>query len=130
MSVNAEDFYNSARLNYQQKDEMGFRNCVSRAYYASYHQTLSILTAKIPSYSGKGVHSCLITYLLELKHEYEPYDSRKLNQIGYILKQQKDNRCDADYELNGETIDCVAAEQALSSFDRVAALCAKLEQAA
>lgn len=125
MPVNASDFFNSASSSFEEKSEIGFRNCVSRSYYAMYHEVLSILNEEIPKYQGMGVHSCLLAYL-EDRQSGEPYDKNKLSQLSYILRAQRDKRHDADYELDKTGIDSAVAENSMAAYKKISGICGDL----
>lgn len=129
MPVSASDFFESAKQSFEIQDEIGFRNCISRSYYAMYHEVLSILNEDIPKYAGMGMHSCLLAYL-EDRQSPEPYDKNKLSQLSFILRVQRDNRHDADYELDSETIDDVIAENTLAAYRKIAGICSELKKEA
>lgn len=129
MPVNSVDFYQSAKENLTIGNEIGYRNCVSRAYYGMYHEVLSIINEEIPSYATKGAHACLITYLAE-GSSAEPYDSKELVKLSYILKQHRDNRFEADYELDSDAVDSLMAENSVKAFERIESICSGLRKAA
>jgi uncharacterized protein (UPF0332 family) len=129
MPVSSSQFYDSAKMNLEADDEMGFRNCVSRSYYAMYHEVLSILTESIPNYVGMGSHVCLLTYLQDA-HSPEPHDKMQLKRLSFILKMHRDNRNNADYELHIDSIDKSLAEDSLDAYEQIQSICAKLKKAA
>lgn len=103
MSVVGSDILNVAEDCLLMKHEAGYRSCISRAYYAMYHETNSCLVAA-PHFSSNH-HSNLIGYLTNTAEtKAEPYDSKKLKVLGYNLKQQRDARNDADYHLTELTV--------------------------
>lgn len=129
MSVSSSHFYESAKTSLAAADEMGFRNCVSRSYYAMYHEVLSVLTESVPSYVGMGSHACLLTYLQD-SHSPEPHDKQQLKRLSFILKMQRDKRHDADYELDSDGIDDSVAQDSLDAYEQIQNICAKLKKAA
>lgn len=100
MSINGIDFLKSAMSCLEQDNEAGFRNAISRAYYAMYHETLNLL----PQYKKpkKNHHYSLIDYLHSFKNDESnvfPY-----RPLSYRLKQQRNFRNQADYNIDGITI--------------------------
>ncbi len=129
MSVKAEDFRVVAEQNYKFETEIGYRNCVSRAYYSMYHNALELITQEIPNYTQKGVHACLLTYLAEGSAS-EPYEPKELRKLSYVLQQQRNNRFKADYDLDSEQVGKFMAEEALTACNRVKQICIGLAKAA
>lgn len=129
MSVNANDFRVAAEQNYNFETEIGYRNCVSRAYYSMYHNVLELITQEIPRYSQKGVHACLLTYLAEGSAD-EPYEPKELRKLSYVLQQQKSNRSKADYDLDSDKVGKLMAEDSIAACGKVAQICVDLAKAA
>ncbi len=81
-----------------------------------YHETMSSL-AYVPHFSSNH-HKNLIGYMVTTsEHKAEPFDSRKLKILGYCLKQQRDARNDADYDLTGLTVSEEMANDVIESAD-------------
>lgn len=129
MSVSGKDFLEFAEFSLDLDTEIGFRNSVSRAYYSIYHTVLDIIEGNIPNYSGGGSHSSLIKYLEDSSNP-EKYDKRQLKRLSYILKQQRDLRCDADYELDIDIITKATANDSIKQAHRIADICSELLNAA
>lgn len=134
MSVSSLDFYHQASsifesstndLENEQYDEIALRCCVSRSYYSMYHAALEILKSQVPNYSNAGSHACLITYL-ESGPKDEPYDSKELIKLSYILRQARSQRVIADYKIEDEFISHKESERALASADRFLTMCKSL----
>jgi uncharacterized protein (UPF0332 family) len=126
MSVSGADFYNIAVEHKALDSEIGYRNCVSRAYYSMYHSVLAILKGKIPHFATGGVHHRLIEYLVDRNND-ESHDSTKLRQLSYILKHARDLRHNADYEIDSSDITQLTAEDALNQANRVMSICEQLK---
>jgi len=95
------------------ENESGFRGCISRAYYASYHQALESLQS-VPAFSSNH-HSNLIGYMSnKAENKLEPYDSAQLKVLGYSLRQQREARNEADYHISEVTVSKEMAETALA----------------
>ena len=76
--------------------EIDLRKAASLAYYAAYHSLLP-LAASLKSqfvYSG-GVHAQLIAVLIDSK------DMRH-RALGYMLREARDRRSQADYNLSSD----------------------------
>lgn len=129
MPVESNDFYEVAKDSYRLSTEIGYRNCVSRAYYSMYHCALEIVTCEIPKYEKHSVHGCLLTYLKEGASE-EPYNPTKLRILSYILRQHRENRNKADYELDTDKVNQLMADAAISAAAKVASMCDELKKAA
>ncbi|MDH6024956.1 hypothetical protein [Vibrio splendidus] len=101
MATKPEDFLHTAKnlINSENKTEADERSAISRSYYAMYHKVLSILDNEPWTYGGKGCHASLITYLEKDAANEESIDHRQLKRLSYQLKQSRDNRVIADYEL-------------------------------
>ena len=129
MSVESSDFHEVAKDSYRLETEIGYRNCISRAYYSMYHCALGLVTCEIPKYEKHSVHGCLLTYLEKGSSE-EPYSPKKLRMLSYILRQHRENRNKADYELDADGVGKLMADGALVAATKVAALCEELKRAA
>ncbi|CNH77985.1 MULTISPECIES: HEPN domain-containing protein [Yersinia] len=120
MSITSNEVLLSAKNCYSHGCEADFRNAVSRAYYAMYHEARDSLTCR-PNYAGSQ-HSNLIGYLKnKSENKLEPHDTFKMKLLGYQLDQQRRARTDADYELESlditEAIANVAIKTAEEFFD-------------
>ncbi|ELP0293558.1 hypothetical protein [Klebsiella pasteurii] len=112
MPISSSDFLSSAERCFAEGSEVGYRNTISRAYYALYHEIKENLTC-LPAYS-RDHHSSLISYLKNKgENKLEPYDPVRLKSMAYKLEQQRLARNEADYDLGSFTIDHALAEQSL-----------------
>ncbi|OOQ70149.1 hypothetical protein C1S86_11310 [Vibrio parahaemolyticus] len=104
MPARPEDFLQTAKqlIESDNSTEADQRSAISRSYYAMYHKVLSILDKEPWSYSGQGCHASLITYLQNDAANEESIDHRQLKRLSYQLRQSRDNRVIADYELEKE----------------------------
>lgn len=103
MAVASTDLLQVAKGCLEQQCEAGYRSSISRAYYAMFHHTLDCLE-HVPHYISNH-HSNLIGYMTnKAENKHEPFDSRQLKVLGYNLKQQRDARNEADYELKNVTV--------------------------
>lgn len=99
MPIVSADFLTSSKSCLELGSEVDFRNAVSRAYYAMYHEARSSLNCQ-PNYSGSQ-HSNLIGYLKnKSENKLESYDSFQMKLLGYRLDQQRRARHEADYDLD------------------------------
>ncbi|MDB2331390.1 HEPN domain-containing protein [Alteromonas sp.] len=129
MAVEGKDFLEFAKSAVSHGTEIGFRNAVSRSYYSIYHTVLSLVEQQIPNYAGGGTHSSLIKYLEDPSCP-ERFDKRQLRRLSYILRQQRDLRCDADYELDVDTITETTAEDCIEQAMKVCSICQSLSSQA
>ena len=114
MSITSSDFLNIAKYCLDNDDEAGFRSCISRAYYAMYHESLSSLKFA-PKFSSNH-HGNLIGYMTTpSEHKAEPFDSHLIKVLGYNLKQQRDARNEADYRITGVTTSREMAEASMAA---------------
>lgn len=112
MPTTSFEFLESAERCCAEDCEIGYRNAISRAYYAMYHEVKGNLTS-LPSYS-RDHHSNLIGYLRnKAENKLEPFEASKLKSMAYKLEQQRLSRNDADYDLGNCAIDKNMAEQCL-----------------
>ncbi|XGI80012.1 hypothetical protein ACED16_24340 [Enterobacter hormaechei] len=114
MAIISDDLLRCADSLIELDNEGGFRSCISRAYYASYHHALESLQS-VPAFSSNH-HSNLIGYMSnKVENKLEPYDSAQLKLLGYNLRQQRAARNEADYHLSEVTVSKEMAETALNS---------------
>lgn len=112
MSVASAEILSSAERCFAEACEMGYRNSISRAYYAFYHEVKANLTG-LPAYT-RDHHSGLISYLKnKSESNSEPYDPLTLKSMAYKLEQQRLARNEADYDLASCQIDKARAEHSL-----------------
>ncbi|RKT94341.1 UNVERIFIED_ORG: uncharacterized protein (UPF0332 family) [Pantoea allii] len=103
MTVKSADFLQAACECLAQQSEAGYRSCISRAYYAMFHHTQACLL-HLPNYSSNH-HVNLIGYMTsKSESRNEPFDSHSLKVLGYNLKQLRDARNEADYDLENVTV--------------------------
>lgn len=112
MPTNSSEFLSSAERSFGEDSEIGFRNAISRGYYALYHEIKENLTS-LPSFS-RDHHSNLIQYLKnKSENKLEPYDPMRLKSMAYKLEQQRLARNESDYDLLSCSINKEMAEQSL-----------------
>lgn len=96
MPITCRELLGFAKDCLDRNDEVGYRNAISRAYYAAYHCVYPALR-----YGPKDNHQGLIDYLLgDGSKGSEEYDENTLKAIGFMLQTLKDNRIIADYRLD------------------------------
>ncbi|MCS6119613.1 hypothetical protein G3444_11920 [Shewanella baltica] len=127
MAVTASDFLDTAKQFAESKTEIGFRNCISRAYYGSYHKVLCTITHPVPKYATGGVHHRLVQHL-QAKSNCEPFDTIEMRKLSYKLKLGHENRCLVDYELSEVFIDEVFAQQVLKQAEAIFSICDNMSQ--
>ena len=112
MPTGSADFLEAADRCFAENTEIGYRNAVSRGYYALYHEIKANLTA-LPNFS-RDHHTNMISYLKnKSQNKLEPYDPQKLKSMAYKLEQQRLARNEADYDLASNSINKEMAEQSL-----------------
>jgi uncharacterized protein (UPF0332 family) len=101
MSVNAEDFLQSAsNLLTKGTHEIDYRNCMSRAYYASFH-AVKLAANALPeptSYKPKGSHDEVICKLTKCVATHP--QAIELKAVGNMMQKIKAQRVIADYRIN------------------------------
>ncbi|MGE6468070.1 hypothetical protein [Serratia proteamaculans] len=109
MALNSKDFLISAVENFKFDNEIGYRNAISRAYYSTYHKSLSRVT-KMPV-ACSSHHAALIRYLSsEQCFQNEQHEEKILKELSRSLKQLRNARNKADYKLDTTIGKAVAAE--------------------
>ena len=93
MSVTYLDFINSAKKIILDDNEIDYRNASSRAYYAAYHKAGPVGIKIGISLEVVTRHALLIRALIKQSNSH-------YRKIGYMLRQIKYLREDADYRLN------------------------------
>jgi len=112
MTISSQDFLDSAEICLANDDEIGYRNAVSRGYYALYHEISGRMTY-MPRYA-RDHHAALIEYLnTNTLHKNEPFESVKLKSLSYKLKSIRLERNEADYDLDCMKFSREMAEQSL-----------------
>jgi uncharacterized protein (UPF0332 family) len=85
-------------------DEATLRAAISRAYYAAYHRCLD-WERQLPQRGSDtgvhGVHACLISRLEHPHRGCSPLQVRRSKAIGKRLREQRDRRTFADYNIHG-----------------------------
>ena len=112
MPITSSEFLSSAERCFAEDCEIGYRNAISRAYYALYHEIKDNLTS-LPAYT-RDHHASLISYLKNKgENKLEPYDPRSLKSMAYKLEQQRLARNEADYDLSSCGINKAMAQQSI-----------------
>ncbi|QHP58532.1 hypothetical protein [Pectobacterium carotovorum] len=120
MSVQGRDFILAARQCFDLKNEIGYRNSISRSYYALYHETCNMLSHCPPT-----THEGVVSYLLEdARRKKESYELTSLIQLGAVLRQQKIKRKKADYNLN----DSIIESEAIGTIELVCKMINKIDE--
>ena len=97
MPVKPVDFLSSAINILNNGSEIDFRNAVSRAYYAAYHEALRVSKKSNGSSIKKGSHEILIDKLK--KHKGLSSKDKAIVKIGVLLSICKKHRVEADYYI-------------------------------
>jgi len=105
MTTTYQEFASFAEHLAKRSTEIEWRNSVSRAYYAAYHQALSIADRCPPPVSGSmGMHQQLINRFKELGTK----EGRNIAQSLYAMKRL---RTVSDYELHNVVMQHHAHQQ-------------------
>lgn len=127
MPTTSQEFLSSAERCLAEDSEIGYRNAISRAYYAMYHEIKESLTC-LPSFQ-RDHHKNLIGYLRnKAENKLEPYDHDSLKSMAYKLEQQRRSRNEADYDLQNCMIDKAMSEQSLEEAKLIFAKWVTLKQ--
>lgn len=120
MSIQGKDIFGVAENCLSNADENFSRSAISRAYYALYHEACSILKCCPPT-----THDGVVQYLLtDSRRKGEPYELMDLIRIGAVLKQQKEKRKAADYDLAAD----ITPSEASSSVAAVRKILEKISE--
>lgn len=120
MSIQGKDILLVAESCAKNAGEHFSRSAISRAYYALYHEACSILQCCPPT-----THDGVVQYLLtDARRKNEPYELMDLIRIGAVLKQQKEKRKAADYDLSAE----ITQSEADSSIGAVRKILGKISE--
>ena len=93
MPVTPNELLDAAKVLGRGEAEVDRRNAASRAYYAAWHRCLPIgRSVGLSAQPGQGVHQQLIETLEENRN-------MTLKSLGYMLRQCRNLRVDADYEI-------------------------------
>ena len=96
MSVTPNALLEAAKVLGRGETEVDRRNAASRACYAAWHQCLPIgRSVGLSVQPGQGVHRQLIGTLTGNRNP-------TLKSLGYMLKQCRDLRVGADYEIGSD----------------------------
>lgn len=96
MKIKATAFIRSAEFMLTRKEEVDFRNCVSRAYYGAFHDAIPLAAAQRRAgrrEQSMGMHERLIQQLVGKTN------SREIRSIGVSLRELRELRVWADYDL-------------------------------
>lgn len=122
MSVNGIDFFNIAKENIKLGSEIGYRMSVGRSYYSMYHSSCAIIRGELPNYASGGKHYSLINYLAD-SHNGESHNKTKMRVMSYILRQSREKRNRADYDLESDQITLSMAEDQIVEAERIINIC-------
>lgn len=102
MPITKDDFITSAKtiMRGSPLNEIDYRNAVSRAYYAAFHEASRISDKYSKGNFGnrKGTHEKVIHKLQT--HPTITSTDQVINEIGNLLQMCKKQRVRADYNLN------------------------------
>ncbi|HBM3017112.1 hypothetical protein [Klebsiella michiganensis] len=114
MSVTSEQILDTARLCLSENVESGFRSAISRAYYSMLHESMSSLQA-MPHFSYDH-HKNTVGYMVTPSEcKGEPYPTQTLKSLGWVLKQWRDARNEADYDLSNVTVSSEMGQDAIEA---------------
>ncbi|HEH9405095.1 TPA: hypothetical protein SIA26_002602 [Aeromonas bestiarum] len=114
MSATSEQILETARLCQSENNESGFRSAISRAYYSMLHESIGSLTA-LPNFTHEH-HKNTVGYMLNpAECKSEPYPTNTLKSLAYVLKQCRDARNEADYDLVNVTISQKLGQDAIET---------------
>lgn len=113
MPVTSDQLLDTARLCFSENCESGYRSAISRAYYSMLHESMTSLQS-LPHFSHDH-HKNTVGYMVNpAECKGEPYSTQTLKSLGWILKQWRDARNEADYDLTSVT---VSAEMGLDAIE-------------
>ena len=93
MPVTPNELLDAAKVLGRGEAEVDRRNAASRAYYAAWHRCLPIgRSVGLSAQPGQGMHQQLIGTLTGNRNP-------ALKSLGYMLRQCRDLRVEADYEI-------------------------------
>lgn len=95
MPVTPNELLEAAKAIGRGDAEVDWRNAASRAYYAAWHRCLPIGRSVGISAQPRGMHQQLIDTLTESR-------DMTLKSLGYMLRQCRDFRVDADYWIEAD----------------------------
>ncbi|ENZ7725855.1 hypothetical protein [Klebsiella aerogenes] len=103
MPVTSNQILDTACLCLTENIESGFRSAISRAYYSMLHESIGSLTA-LPHFTHDH-HKNTVGYMSTPSEcKSEPFPPQKLKSLAFVLRQWRDARNEADYDLVGVTV--------------------------
>lgn len=100
--ISSHDILTTAKHCAAEGTEAGARSATSRAYYSMLHEAISSLE-HLPNFSHEH-HKNTVGYMTNSAEcKNEPFPVRSLKALGFVLKQWRDARNEADYDLAGVT---------------------------
>lgn len=121
MSVNSSDFLEFAQQSASLQTEIGNRNAISRAYYAVFHEALSLADTHFPdpnAHLAMGAHE-------RLSERYKHWEKLpSYRSFAIMLVNMKSQRHLADYALH-ETVN---NSQALTQLQTASKFLARLKE--
>ncbi|NYA43253.1 HEPN domain-containing protein [Serratia fonticola] len=120
MALNTNDFLHSAIANFKFHNEVSYRNAISRAYYSTYHKSLSQVIT-MPK-ANASHHAALIRYLASNEcFQNEQCERGTLMELSRCIKKLRNERNKADYQLD-TTITKENAEKCLALAHKIFSL--------
>lgn len=103
MPVTSQHILDTAKLCLSENSESGSRSAISRSYYSMLHESMGSLTC-MPHFSHDH-HKNTVGYMVTPSEcKGEPYPTQTLKSLGWVLKQWRDARNEADYDLTNVTV--------------------------
>ena len=100
--ISSHDILTTAKHCAAEGTEGGARSATSRAYYSMLHEAMASLE-HLPNFSYDH-HKNTVGYMTNSAEcKSEPFPVRSLKSLGFVLKQWRDARNEADYDLTGVT---------------------------
>ncbi|ELY2476135.1 hypothetical protein SOJ77_004045 [Cronobacter sakazakii] len=114
MPVTSNQILDTARLCLSENIESGFRSAISRAYYSMLHESIGSLTS-IPHFT-RDHHKNTVGYMSTPSEcKAEPYSANTLKSLAFVLRQCRDARNDADYDLINLTVSKEMGQDAIEA---------------
>ncbi|MEL0569584.1 MULTISPECIES: hypothetical protein [Citrobacter freundii complex] len=114
MPVTSNQILDTARLCLSENIESGFRSAISRAYYSMLHESIGSLTA-LPHFTHDH-HKNTVGYMCAPSEcKAEPYSPQTLKSLGFVLRQWRDARNEADYDLTNVTVSKEMGQDAIEA---------------
>ncbi|MHB8252106.1 MAG: HEPN domain-containing protein [Acidiferrobacter sp.] len=110
MAIEAVDWLSHAKQLLSLSSEPAYRDVISRSYYATYHRCLPLADGLHAATEG-GVHK-------QLSSQLTSSFNMKLQSLGYMLKQIRSARVNADYFLDLD-IGVKEAQEAIALAERI-----------